>query len=164
MNVWAYGYYHINWRFRWFRCQSQYTPWASNNFWHHSIIAKVTRTPDEGLKLDDDNEDDKDKGKLTRSTAKQVRSAITVLRDLIIFSKFGEEMMVSINDLNRNIKKDYDKNKKLPLISFMSKKFIMKKPTVLFFLLTNPKPPICKNVWWILRFYSASPQLRGLFH
>ena len=45
------------------------------------------------MKVDVNDEDDKDEGKLTRSTAEQVRSTIKVLEDLSIFSKFLEEMM-----------------------------------------------------------------------
>ena len=30
-------------------------------------------------------------------------------------------------------------------------------------LLTNPIPPICKNIWLIHRFYSAGPKIRGVF-
>ena len=52
LNVWAYYFYHIKWRFCRFQCWNQYTPWVSNNCWHHSIIAKITRTQDEELKLD----------------------------------------------------------------------------------------------------------------
>ena len=69
------------------------------------IIAEITETQDEELEDEDDNEDDKDEDKLT---AKQVRSAIAVLEDLSIFSKFEEEMMASLKDLNLNIKRDYD--------------------------------------------------------
>ena len=69
------------------------------------IIAEITGTQDEELEDEDDNEDDKDEDKLT---AKQVRSAIAVLEDLSIFSKFEEEMMASLKDLNLNIKRDYD--------------------------------------------------------
>ena len=65
------------------------------------IIAEITGTQDEEL----EDEDDKDEDKLT---AKQVRSAIAVLEDLSIFSKFEEEMMASLKDLNLNIKRDYD--------------------------------------------------------
>ena len=65
------------------------------------IIAEITGTQDEEL----EDEDDKDEDKLT---AKQVRSAIAVLEDLSIFSKFKKEMMASLKDLNLNIKRDYD--------------------------------------------------------
>ena len=70
------------------------------------IIAEITQ--DEKLEDEDHNEDDKDEDELARPTAEQVRSAIAVLEDLSIFSKFGEEMMKSLKDLNRSIKRDYD--------------------------------------------------------
>ena len=71
------------------------------------IIAEVTRTQDEDLEGDEDGIEDK-KDKITRPTAEQVRTAITVLEDLSIFSHFGEAMMASLKDLNYNIKKDFD--------------------------------------------------------
>ena len=43
---------------------------------------------------------DKNENKLTRPTVKQVRSTIKVLEDVSIFSKFGEELMASLEDLN----------------------------------------------------------------
>ena len=38
----------------------------------------------------------------------QVLSAITVLKDLSIFSDFGKEIIASPKSLNESIKKDYD--------------------------------------------------------
>ena len=70
------------------------------------IIADITGAEDE--ELDDEDEDDKDEDKVTRPTADQVQSAITVLEDLSLFSKFGEDMIVSLKNLNHNINKDHD--------------------------------------------------------
>ena len=72
------------------------------------IIADITGAEDEELEVDDENEDDKDEDKVTRPTADQVQSAITVLEDLCLFSKFGEDMMVCLKNLNHNIHKDHD--------------------------------------------------------
>ena len=70
------------------------------------IIADITEAEDEEFEVDD--EDDKDEDKLTRPTADQVRSAITVLEVLSSFSKFGEDMIVLLKNLNHNINKDHD--------------------------------------------------------
>ncbi|XP_057290295.1 tigger transposable element-derived protein 4-like [Hydractinia symbiolongicarpus] len=71
------------------------------------IIAEITGTQDEELE-EVDEEDKEEKDKITRPTAEQVRTAINVLEDLSIFSHFGEEMIASLRDLNRNIAKDFD--------------------------------------------------------
>ena len=87
------------------------------------IIAEITGTQDEKLEDEDDNENDKDEDKLT---AKQVRSAIKVLEDLSMFSKFEEEMMASLKNLNLNIKRDYDiacKQKVITCFFFISMVF-----------------------------------------
>ena len=79
------------------------------------IIADITGAEEEESEVDD--EDDKDEDKLTRPTADQVRSAITVLEDLSLFSKFGEDMIVHLKYLNHNINKDRDFNCKQKVIT-----------------------------------------------
>ncbi|XP_057302680.1 tigger transposable element-derived protein 4-like [Hydractinia symbiolongicarpus] len=71
------------------------------------IIAEITGTQYEELE-EVDEEDKEEEDKITRPTAEQVRTAINVLEDLSIFSHFGEEMIASLRDLNRNIAKDFD--------------------------------------------------------
>lgn len=81
------------------------------------IIADITGTQDEEDEEDEEDDDDKDEDNLSRPTAEQVRSAITVLEDLSVFSKFGEEMLASLKDLNKNIKRDYDDTCKQSIIT-----------------------------------------------
>ena len=86
------------------------------------IIAEVTGTQHEDLEDDEDDREDKEEDKITRPTTEQVRTAITVLEDLSIFSHFGEEMIASLKDLNHNIKKDFDMScKQAVIIDFFSK-------------------------------------------
>ncbi|XP_057305268.1 tigger transposable element-derived protein 4-like [Hydractinia symbiolongicarpus] len=85
------------------------------------IIAEITGTQDEELE-EVDEEDKEEEDKITRPTAEQVRTAINVLEDLSIFSHFGEEMIASLRDLNRNIAKDFDMSCKQTVITdFFSK-------------------------------------------
>ncbi|XP_057307425.1 tigger transposable element-derived protein 6-like [Hydractinia symbiolongicarpus] len=80
------------------------------------IITEITGTQDEELE-EVDEEDKEEEDKITRPTAEQVRTAINVLEDLSIFSHFGEEMIASLRDLNRNIAKDFDMSCKQTVIT-----------------------------------------------
>ncbi|XP_057296214.1 tigger transposable element-derived protein 4-like [Hydractinia symbiolongicarpus] len=81
------------------------------------IIADITGTQDEEDEEDEEDDDDKDEDNLSRPTAEQLRSAITVLEDLSVFSEFGEEMLASQKNLNKNIKRDYDDTCKQSIIT-----------------------------------------------
>ena len=76
--------------------------------------------------MNEKDDDDKDEDNLSKPTAEQVHSAIIVLENLSILSKFGEEMLASLKDLNKNIKRDYDDTCKQSIITDFFQKIWVK--------------------------------------
>jgi len=116
--------------------------WKKNKEKIFKQFADITGTQDEEDKEDEEDDDDKDEDNLSRLTAEQVRLAITVLEDLSIFSKFGEEMLASLKDLNKNIKRDYDDTCKQSIITdFFSKNLSKKQLKRTVFVFHQPRTP-----------------------